>query len=125
MAVTNPIATAKPLGYENDLSDFKPCIFDGYCGEPVGWGFEILKHLGEDRFHQLRRFGDLECISSSHVSRWCLVTKWLSRNEAAELFGAITDETFGPRGGWKSVTFGSKKFICMRMKSKRPSNIAS
>lgn len=26
------------------------------------------------------------------------------------------EEVFGPRGGWKSVTFGDTKFICKEMK---------
>jgi len=117
MPVSHASALTKPPGYEAELSEYKACIFDGYCGEPVGWGFEILSRLGEARFHQLRRFGDLECIPSAYVSKWFLIVRWLSREEAIENFGPITDETFGPRGGWKSVTFGAQKFTCKRMKS--------
>lgn len=96
---------SKPEGYENDLSSYRTVLWDSYSGEPIGWGFKILNHLG-DRFDKLRQFGKLEC----EYPHWFLVVKTLSRKEAIEKYGEITNEEFGVSGGWKSVTFGNKRF---------------
>jgi hypothetical protein len=102
----------KPIGYENDLAEFAPVIFDGYSGEAIGWGFRLTSHLGNDKFDLLRKFGCMECLYPT----WYLVTKTLSREEAIIKYGEITAEEFGPRGGWKSVTFGNTKFISKYLK---------
>lgn len=107
----------KPPGYESDLSDFGPCVLDAYCGESVGWGFKIQRRLERDRLEVLRAYGSLECCYSEHLQpQWYLVTHWLSRDEAQRKYGDITHETFGPRGGWKSVTFGTKTFMSHHFK---------
>jgi len=36
----------------------------------------------------------------------------LTRNEAIEKYGEITDMKIGPRGGHRSVTYGDKMFLC-------------
>lgn len=64
----------KPFGYENELANFAPVIFDGSSSEPIGWGFKIVSHLGDERFNELRKHGDLECI----YPVWYLVVKKLS-----------------------------------------------
>lgn len=102
--------TTKPKGYEDVLSDYKACAFDGYCGEPVMWGFEIIRQLDESRFSELRKYGDVECLIHSLQSRWFLITKKLTRSEAKKKYGPKGEDVFGPRGGWKSVTFGDKRF---------------
>lgn len=99
----------KPPGFENNLSAFGPVMYDGWCGEPVAWGFKIIRYLGEDLFNTLGKHGQPECIDG-FTNSWALVTKTLSREEAIALYGVVTDEVFGPRGGWKSTTFGEKKF---------------
>ncbi|HEX7409244.1 MAG TPA: hypothetical protein VF515_16565 [Candidatus Binatia bacterium] len=107
----------KPAGYESDLSDFGPCVFDGYCGEPIGWGFKIVRRLSYQRFEALRGYGSLDSLYSEHLQpEWCLVTRWLSREEAQRRYGEIAIEEFGPRGGWRSVTFGTKKFMSHHLK---------
>ena len=53
------VRRTKPKGYEDALSDFKPCVFDGCCGEPVMWGFEIMGRLSEPEFSRLNKFGEL------------------------------------------------------------------
>lgn len=105
----------KPTSFENDLSTYGPVLFDGWCGEPTAWGFKILRRLGEDRFNELRKYGSLEYLEADS---WALVVKILSRDEAIEEYGAITDEISGPRGGWKSTTFGTKKFISKFLRRK-------
>lgn len=111
LTVTVP---AKPKGYENDLREYAACFFDGICGEPVGWGFKLVRYLGEDRFHGLEHTPEypnvrLEC-GHGYPSNWYLIAKHLTREEAIQKYGKVTEEIFGPRGGWKSVTFGDKKF---------------
>ena len=100
---------SKPEGYEADLGEYGTQLYDSDCGEPVGWGFKILHYLGDERFNMLHKFGNLECSYPS----WFLITKKLTREEAIKKYGKITNEEFGSRGGWKSVTFGKKQF-CSR-----------
>lgn len=108
----------KPFGFENYLSEYGDVLFDGYCGEPVAWGFKIVTYLGEERFRELGKYGKLECIDP-FKSSWALVTKTLNREEAIELYGSITEEVFGPRGGWKSTTFGNKIFTSKFLKPEK------
>lgn len=100
----------KPLGFENYLSEYGAVLFDGYCGQPVAWGFKILTYLGEELFRELGKYGTLKCIDG-FKSSWALIVGTLSRDEAIEKYGPINNEVFGPRGGWKSTTFGDKTFI--------------
>jgi hypothetical protein len=37
-------------------------MYDVWCGEPVAWGFKIVKHLGEDLFRELGKHGQIKCI---------------------------------------------------------------
>jgi hypothetical protein len=110
--VSEPI---KPQGYEEYLSNFKPCLFDSACGEPVAWGFEIVGRLDSDGFERLKQFGDLEC----YEQKWFLIIKHLTRTEAIERYGKVSAEEFGPRGGWRSVTFGEKKFMSKFLRGTR------
>ncbi len=112
---------SKPHGYEAELSDYKPCLVDACCGEPVAWGFQIQARLGPGRFEALRKFGELECDSSGFSSTWFLIVRKLSREDAIKKYGPITAEEFGPRGGWRSVTFGTKTFLskCVRSKKRK------
>lgn len=102
----------KPTGFEGDLGSYGIAFYDGNCGEPIAWGFKIIRRLGDERFNELRKFGPLECIYPD----WYLVTKTLSREEAIKKYGDIKEEVFGPKGGWKSVTFGEKKFVSKLLK---------
>lgn len=106
----------KPMGYETDLGSFGVLLYDSCCGEPIAWGFKILHQLGEDRFNALKNYGRVECLNHLH-HEWGLITKTLSRKEAIAQYGSITNEKFGPRGGWKSVTFGKITFISREMAS--------
>lgn len=104
----------KPAGYEDVLSDYGPVLHDGCCGEPIAWGFNIRQHLG-DRFGALGKYGTLECVKR-FPSQWALVVHTLTREEAIAKYGPITDEEFGPRGGFQSVTFGTKRFFAKQLR---------
>ena len=106
----------KPKAFEKELSVYEAVLFDGWCGEPVAWGFKIRCYLGNDRFDELRNYGNLEYCD---INVWALVIKTLTRKKAIEKYGSITDETFGPRGGWKSTTFGENKFVSKFLKPEK------
>ena len=112
------IRKTKPKGYEDSLSDFKVCLYDGDCGEAVMWGFEITKRLGEPAFEELRKFGDLVC-GGGYPPSWFLITQKLTANKAKQLYGPKGKDEYGPMGGWKSVTFGDKRFISDVFKKKQ------
>lgn len=97
----------KPKGYEDSLGEYRVCLVDGYCGEPIAWGYKIIRHLGQERFSALRRTYHLECA----YPNWYVITKALGHKQAKKKYGKITAQERGPRGGWKSVTFGEKTFI--------------
>jgi len=88
------------------MGSFAPQLFDGTCGEPIGWGYKILEYLGDENRHEIQKYGILHCC----YPNWYLITKKISREEAEKTYGKITNEEFGPRGGWRSATFGDKTF---------------
>lgn len=102
----------KPVGFEDYLSAYGPVGYDAHCGEPFVWGFKILRYLGEDLFQQLRSVARVEYIGDAY----CVICEILTREKAIKLYGDVTEEVFGPRGGWKSVTFGNKTFVNRYMK---------
>ena len=95
-----------PEDLKKYLGSYGEQLFDGWSGEPVCWGYPIVSRAGKENWKRLGQLGELMCS----YPNWYLITKKLTREEAIEKYGAITDEEFGPRGGWKSVTFGDKKF---------------
>lgn len=101
-----------PDSYEEELSDYGPWVKDGHCGKTVGWGYEITRHLGEERFSGLRRFGSLECVNGPHYgdTTWYLVVDWLTPSEAIQEYGEISRVVLGPQKGFRSVTFGDTTF---------------
>ena len=98
----------KPEGYEDDLGPYGPVSFDAHCGEPVSWGFKITRRLGEPRFNWLRNNYAMDCHGPGE---WVVVTSRLRPEKAVEKYGPVTDVEWGPRGGFRSVTFGDKKFV--------------
>lgn len=101
-----------PEGFEADLGPFGPVLFDSSCGEPIAWGFAIRRRLGEKRFTSLRQYGDLECI---WTGEWVLITKWLTPEEAIVRYGAMGTVERGPRGGFRSVAYGGRRFLSRRL----------
>jgi len=106
MTVEEQIAKLQNDGY---LSSFKPCFFDSWCGEPVSWGYEILKRMGDDMWAETSHLGRKECAYGSG-GNWYLITKYLSKEEAISKYGEVTKTDRGPRGGYRSETYGLKTF---------------
>jgi hypothetical protein len=104
-----------PEGFEDCLSEHKACIVDSLSNQTVGWGFELTEKIGEERFEALKQFGELTC----RFPQWYLITRWLTREEAVEQFGAVTNVTYGPRNGFKSVTYGDTMFKTKQLEPPR------
>lgn len=105
-----------PIELEPYLGTFGPQVYDSWCDEPVGWGYKIIRHCGDEIWSKLLVLGEPVCFNDGD---WVLITKSLTRKEAETQYGPVTDEEFGPRGGWKSVTFGDKKFTSKCLKPER------
>jgi hypothetical protein len=101
-----------PKHFEQFLSSYGPQLFDSCCGEPTKWGFKIVKRCSDLEFELLGMFGELECCYPS----WFLITKKLTRDEAIQKYGEQTNIELGPRGGFRSVTFGNKTFLFKDLK---------
>ncbi|MFI7003619.1 hypothetical protein [Nocardia sp. NPDC050175] len=69
---------------------------DMWCGEPVAWA-----RVGESVIGQ-------EWTGQGYVA----VTERLSPAEAVRKYGPITEVELGRNGGFRSVTYGTTKFIC-------------
>jgi hypothetical protein len=95
----------------NFLSDKVYEMFDSYSGKPVAW-YRVVKdmptHLFNQNRHRIEYIGD----------RWGYIEKSITREECIEKYGEITHEEYGPRGGWKSVTFGVTTFRSNRLRPK-------
>lgn len=103
----------KPAGYEHMLSDYRVVISDSGCGEPIAWGWHIVQTLGETAFKLLQRDYDVQCLKKGV---WVVVSKWLTVDEATQKYGPCTGVTRGPRGGFKTISYGQKTFKSSRMK---------
>ena len=103
--------------FEEYLSQNESSFRDGKCGEPVMWGYKITRKMPEDLFEKLRYDTPgvfLKCEQGRYPyysnTTWYAITRTLTRSKAIKKYGAVTNEEFGPRGGWRSVTFGDKTF---------------
>lgn len=94
-----------------------PEKFHKFLGEfsqhdEISWGYRIVEQVGEELWEELGKHGALTYFMPRGVPPyWALITKSLSREDLIEQYGPITEEKFGPRGGWKSVTFGHQKTL--------------
>jgi hypothetical protein len=70
-------------------------LFDGWCGEPIAWA-----RVGEAVI-------GYEWTERGRVA----VTERLTPAEAVRKYGPITELVLGRNGGFKSVTYGDKKFV--------------
>jgi hypothetical protein len=103
-------APVLPQELAGSFGEFGPVAFDASSGEAIGWGFKPLGRLGDDRFDAAGKHGRWECID--HINaKWVLITKRLTPFEAFAVYGGPVVVTSGPRGGFRGVAYGSKKFV--------------
>lgn len=106
---------SKPVGYESELGEYGPQVYDSVCGEPTGWGFKIVREMPRERFEALKSFGNMECIQGdaqmNYKNSWFLITDRLTAKEAEMEYGKVSDIELGPKGGFQSITFGDKTFV--------------
>ena len=93
------------------IGSYKECFFDSNCGEPIAWGYQILRRMSDDDYADVRRHFAIEYAHDSLPACQFIIVKLLSYKEVVDKYGEQTDLVLGPRGGFKSVTFGSKRFI--------------
>jgi hypothetical protein len=97
---------------ENYLSEKTFELHDGWCGETIAW-YRTIKNMPSELFDKNR--DKIEYVNGM----WVYLVRTITRKECIKLYGNITDEEYGPRGGWKSVTFGDKKFISEVLRPRR------
>ena len=102
-----------PTDLRSFFGGYGPQFHDGYCGEPIAWGYKVIARMGEERWSKASQYGRLEC--NHGTGDWYLITQALTPDEARAQHGEITNIELGPRGGFRSVTFGSKKFASKRL----------
>lgn len=91
------------------LSDYGPCVFDGWCGKPIRWGYEFIRYVPTDaEYEEISKYGVIDIIYPSKSKS--LITKILTKDEAIKLYGEVTEIERGPRGGFRTMTFGTTKF---------------
>jgi hypothetical protein len=102
-----------PAELRSAFGSYDICIHDGYCGEPIGWGFRLHRYLGETQWAEAGKYGEL--VFGGELGKWLLITKWLTPSEAIEKYGDVTEIERGPRGGFRSVVYGGKRFLSKRL----------
>jgi len=91
---------------------YGPIIIDSGCGLPISWGYKVVQKLPEGVFEQVKP----SMVYSN--GEWFYATKKLTPDEAIEIYGPITLEEKGPRGGFLSVTYGETKFTNRQLRPK-------
>jgi hypothetical protein len=75
--------------------------------------------MGEENWEKAAEYGNLECDHGSGSwplkTKWFLITKWLTPDDAKRQYGEVTAIEAGPRGGYRSVTYGAKRFGSRRL----------
>jgi hypothetical protein len=95
-----------PSEIKNMFGQYGPVVYDGYCGEPVGWGHRPSRYLEKTEFEQAGKHGEWMYISDV----WYLVTKKITKEEALEKYGPVNKLQTGPRGGFRAVNYGDTTF---------------
>ena len=97
-----------PKKIKDMFGEYRPVVFDGYCGEPIGWGHRPNRYLEKPEFEEARKYGEWTYINDV----WCLVTKKITKKEALEKYGPVSELKVGPQGGFRSVNYGEHTFFC-------------
>lgn len=98
-----------PKEIQQYLGRYGECLFDGSSNEPVMWGYPVVAHMGERLWEEIQRYGRIE-YTHDVPQKVFLITKCLTPKEAEKKYGKVTNLELGPRGGFRSVTYGEKKF---------------
>lgn len=113
-----------PERYAAYLGPYQEVIYDAACGKPIGWGRYLIakERLGNELFDRIGKEcrGQWQYLQPESFGnrKWALVDRWLTQEEAVELYGSQTAIVLGPRGGFKSITYGTTTFISSKMKPK-------
>lgn len=83
--------------HDGGMSD--EVLFDACCGEPLAWTRVAEPVIANEWTEHGRR----------------AVTEWLSSADAIRNYGPITEVVLGLNRGFKSVTYGDKKFVSRRV----------
>lgn len=106
---------SKPPEFADALGPYEALVYGDYGSRhPLGWGFRLVERLGETRFEALRQLAQQQGWTVACLIpgvRWGLVIRWLTHEEATAQYGAVTGIERGPKGGFRSITFGAAKFI--------------
>jgi hypothetical protein len=100
------------------LGEHRVVLKDSWCGEPIAWGHDIVRRIGDLDWDRLRLYGDLECISKGD---WVLVLRWVTPEFLSKEYGPPTKIVTGPRGGFRHIVYGEKTFTSRKA---LPSNSA-
>lgn len=99
--------------YKNFFSDKISELLDLECKKPFAFGYKMKDKCSLEIFEKIKKENDTEFYDGAIY----IIHKRLSRIEAIELYGDITNEEIGPKGGWKSITFGNTKFTHKQFKN--------
>lgn len=103
------------------LSQYGPHVIDKTAQVAVGYGYAIVgEKMGDELWQELSKYGKQVFVNPGPQGYWALITSQLTKEEAIATFGPITNIEYGPRGGWKSTTYGNVKFTDKLMKIERP-----
>ncbi len=97
-----------PEKFQEYLGEYGIVEIDAKAKQPVGWGHPLVGKMGEELFEELKQYGTM--VYNPKTASWGLVTKQLTDDEAIQQYGPITNVEHGPRGGFKSITFGNTTF---------------
>ncbi|APU89014.1 hypothetical protein Rctr197k_231 [Virus Rctr197k] len=116
-----PAEPKPPSGYSEVLDGtYQLLLRDKGCNEPIGWGFGIKMKIEDKALNDaLKTHGDIEFLHGAIEGfEFGLVVRYLSEEEAVAKYGPRGAVSFGPRGGFKQVFYGTKAFNHRKMKPK-------
>lgn len=103
--------------FKKYLGPYSPMIIEN--DEAVAWGHIVIARINSPAlWDELKTLGHLVVVENSVVANtWAIITRYMTYPEAVALFGPHTEEERGPRGGFRSITFGDKRFYSKTLKS--------
>ena len=117
------------------LSNYDTVLIDAFCKEPIAWGYRIIKHLGEEKWKELYKYGTPTCLGYSETyplsqhANWILITKELTKQDAIDKYGKVKEQgyTNGCEPGvitnikpFPYIVFGNTKFYNTKVQIPTP-----